>query len=166
AAIGDDVAGESPLLAKRIAQFLVGAAGFAIGAVVSAHDGGGFAVDNGGFESGQIGFLQVAFGGGGVKAVTRRLRTAVDREVFWRRDYFEITGIVPLQSLDEGDAEARGKIGIFAVGFLAAAPARVAKDVDIRAPEGKPFVTGVLAVSEEFVVFSASLGRDDVGDLV
>src|SRR5262249_2443617 len=95
-----------------------------------------------------------------------RLRTAVDREVFWRRDYFEITGIVPLQSLDEGDAEARGKIGIFAVGFLAAAPARVAKDVDIRAPEGKPFVTGVLAVSEEFVVFSASLGRDDVGDLV
>jgi len=38
----------------------------------------------------------------------------------------------PLQSFDEGNAMRLVKEGVFAVSFLAAAPARIAEDVDVR----------------------------------
>ena len=53
---------------------------------------------------------------------------------------------------------------IFAVGFLAAAPARIAEDVDVWRPDGKAEVAIVVVVGDGVVVFGASLCRDDFTD--
>ena len=46
-----------------------------------------------------------------------------------------VVGVVALHSGDVGNAHAAGEEGIFAVGLLAAAPARITEDVEIRGPE-------------------------------
>ena len=51
---------------------------------------------------------------------------------------------------------------IFAVGFLAAAPAGIAKDVDVRRPEGESVKDAVVAFALGLVVFGTGLGGDDV----
>ncbi len=63
-------------------------------------------------------------------------------------------------------AEVGGEEGIFAVGLLAAAPARIAEDVDVRRPDGETVVDGVNVVADGLVVFGAGFGGDDGGDLV
>ena len=47
------------------------------------------------------------------------------------RQPFELAG--SLQTLDRRDAHLAGQIGVFAIGFLDAAPTRIACDVDDRA---------------------------------
>ncbi len=59
-------------------------------------------------------------------------------EVFGRCDCEVIPGIVALQSGDISYAYAAGEERVFDVGLLAAAPARVAKDVQVRRPEIEP----------------------------
>ena len=70
--------------------------------------------------------------------------------------------VVALNSADEGDAQAAGQERVFAVSFLAAAPARVAKDVDVGRPEGEPVEDAVVALSLRLVVLGAGFLRDDV----
>ncbi len=57
------------------------------------------------------------------------------------------------------------RYGSSAIGFLSAAPARVAEDVDVRRPEGQPLVTAVRAFAEELVVLCAGLIADRRGHL-
>src|SRR5579871_773263 len=74
--------------------------------------------------------------------------------------------IVALKSLNECDSHARGEIGVFAVGFLAASPARIAKDIDVRGPDGEALVPlGRSVFGDGGVVFGAEFGADDVADL-
>ena len=66
-----------------------------------------------------------------------RFRPGVNGVVLRSRDDFQILRIVTLQSFDECDTEPAGEVRIFAVGFLSASPARVAKDIDVWRPEGE-----------------------------
>ena len=40
-----------------------------------------------------------------------------------------------LQAAHYGESHHRGKVGVFAVGFLSASPAWVTEDIDVRCPE-------------------------------
>src|SRR5437667_12883761 len=83
-----------------------------------------------------------------------------------RSDHFEVFWIASLQAFDEFDSEPCGQIRIFAIGFLAAAPTRIAKDVNVRAPEGQALVTRMLILTNELVMLGARLGRDYTGTLM
>ena len=136
AAIGDDITFEVPLAAELVLkQEFVGACGLAVDAVVGAHDGGGLGLCDGGAEGGQIGVDLVVLAYGHVGGVARRLGAAVHGVVFGRRDDAVISGVFTLHPGDEGHAHAPGEERVFAVGLLAAAPTRIAKDVDVRSPE-------------------------------
>ena len=98
--------------------------------------------------------------------VARRLRPAVYGIVLWCRNGQVILWIVSLQSGHVGNAHAAREEGVFAVCLLTAAPARIAKDVQIGGPEikaphdpGVPFayVLHVLDAS-----LNANLGRHGV----
>src|SRR5205085_6863875 len=53
-----------------------------------------------------------------------------------------------------------GEVRVLAVGLLAAAPARVAEDVDVRRPEGEALVARALAPPRELVVLGPRLVAD------
>jgi hypothetical protein len=57
-----------------------------------------------------------------------------------------------------------GDIRVFAVRFLAAAPAGIAKDVDIGRPEGEPVIAAGVVVGDGVVVFGTSFGGDGISD--
>ena len=61
---------------------------------------------------------------------------------------------------------AAGEERIFAVGFLPAAPARIAKDVDVGRPEGEAEERFVLVVAHGLVVLGAGLGGDGLAHAV
>jgi len=103
-------------------------------------------------------------GDGNVEAVAQGFRAAVNRVVLWSGDGLQVVWVVSLEARDEGDAEAAGEEGIFAVGFLAASPAGIAKDVDVGRPEGEAVVAAGVVVGDGVVVFGARFGGDDVGD--
>ena len=94
------------------------------------------------------------------------LGAAVDGVVLGGGDGLEVGGVVALEAFDEGDAEAGGEEGVFAVGLLAAAPAWIAEDVDVGRPDGEAVVDGVDVVADGLVVLGAGFGGDDGGDLV
>ena len=67
-----------------------------------------------------------------IEAVAQGLGAAVDGVVLGSGDNAEVFRIVALHSGHEGDAHAGSQKRIFAVRFLAASPAGITKDVDIR----------------------------------
>src|SRR5262249_17313077 len=136
----------------------------AVGPVVGAHYSFRLAFDDSGAEGGQVGLLQIALADRRVEAVPLRLGAAVNREVLRRRDDLQVAGVVALQALDIGDADARSQIWVFAESLHAAPPARVAEDIDVRAPEGQPLVAASVVLPRELVVLRTRLGRDHVGD--
>ena len=71
-----------------------------------------------------------------------------------------MVGIVALQPFDKCHAHAAGQIRVLAVGFVTASPAGIAKDVDIGAPKGQPFIDAAIPLTLEFVVFGAAFGRN------
>jgi hypothetical protein len=94
------------------------------------------------------------------------LGSAVHGEVLGRRHHFQIARVVALQPFYEGDAHLRCKVRVLAVGLLSAAPARIAKDVDVRRPERQSLVATMLPVPERLVMLRARLVTDDGADLV
>ena len=94
--------------------------------------------------------------------MTQLLRPAVYGKVLGRGHHFQIFGIVPLQPGDKGQAHARSEIGILTVGLLPSAPARIAKDVDVRRPYGQAKVDAVVAVGDGIGVFGSRFGGDGV----
>jgi len=162
-AVGDDVAAETPILAKKIEEKMVGAGGFAANGVVGAHDGIGVAVDDGGAEGGGVGVVEIVERNGDVHTMTENVGAAVNGEVFGSGDGFEVARVVALEAGDEGYTEAAGEEGIFTVGFLAASPARIAKDVDVGRPEGEAVVAAGIVVGDGVVKFGAGFGGNGVG---
>src|SRR6185437_14337493 len=129
--VGDHVALEPPSAAQGVLQReFVGAGRLAVDAVVSAHDRSGMTFDDGGAERRQISVFHVVFADIDVGEMARGLRSAVDDEMLRRRDGEVVVGIRALQPGNEGYAHLRGEKGILTIGFLAAAPPRVAEDVD------------------------------------
>ena len=89
----------------------------------------------------------------------------MDREVFWSRYDLVVGGIIALHSFHESDAQTAGEKWIFTVCFLAASPARIAKDVDIGRPEVEPVIDAVDTFTQRFAIFRASLGADGRSNL-
>src|SRR5579862_6347324 len=77
-------------------------------------------------------------------------------------DCFRMIRIVTLYAGDEGYAHPAGEEWIFAVGLLAASPARVAKNVDVGRPERQAVEDAVIAFLLGAVVLGARFGGDDV----
>jgi hypothetical protein len=124
---------ELPVPAQRaVEQGLAGAARHAVDCVVDAHHRLHAALDDRGAERGQVGVLEVVRRGLGVEAVPQRLGAGVDGVVLGGRRHDRMLGVVALQAGDEGHAERPGEERVLAVGLLAASPARVAEDVDVR----------------------------------
>ena len=160
-AVGDDVTVEVPGVAEVILEeHGVGAGGGSVDGVVGAHDGLRVGFRDGGAEGGQVGVFEVVRGDVDVGLVAGRLGAGVDGVVFGRGDDAEIARVIALHAGDEGDSHAAGEEGIFAVGFLAAAPAGIAKDVDIGRPEGEAEELFMLIVTNGFVVFGAGFNGD------
>ena len=91
---------------------------------------------------------------------------AVNGVMFGSGNRFEVTRVVALKAGDESDAKTGGEERIFAVGFLAASPTRIAEDVDVGRPEGETVVASGTVVEDGVVVFAAGFGGDDVSDAV
>src|SRR5687767_10861846 len=73
--------------------------------------------------------------------------------------------MIALEPSTEGDAETAREVRAFAVRFVAAAPALIAKDVDVGAPERESLVVTAIFVALELVVLGAPLVADGYGDL-
>ena len=92
--------------------------------------------------------------------VARRLRPAVYGIVLRGRNGQVILWIVALQSGHVGNAHAAGQERVFAVGLLTAAPARIAKDVQIRRPEIEASHDAGVSLARILHVLDASLNAN------
>ena len=68
--------------------------------------------------------------------------------------------------MDERHPHAGRQERVFAVGFVAAAPAGIAENVHVGRPEGEPFVNIPVTLGGIGVVLSPAFGGDDYGDLL
>ena len=138
-AVGDHVAVEAPGAAQRVLQQqLAGAGRLAVDPVVGAHHRAGATFDHRGAERRQVGVLKVAARDVDVGVVAGGFRAAVHGVVLGRGDHVQPLRMIALHALDVGHADPRGQERILAIGFLAAPPARVAEDVEVRRPGVEP----------------------------
>ncbi len=66
--------------------------------------------------------------------------------------------------MHHGRTQLTGEIGVLAEGFLAAAPAGIAEDIDVRRPEGEALVLAAATGREGGVVLGARFVGDRIGD--
>ncbi len=167
AAVRYHVAFESPFAAKLVLQQkLVGAGWLAVDAVVSAHHGVGLGLGHCGAKGGQIGIHFVVLAHSHVGHVPCGFRPAVYGKVLGGRDDAVVVRIVALHAGDEGNAHPRGQERVFAISLLAAAPTRIAEDVDVGRPEVQPFKDVAVPGTHILHMLDAALGADGYGHFV
>src|SRR4029079_11611946 len=71
-------------------------------------------------------------------------------------DRLEIFRVVTLQTRHKRNSHSTGQIGILAVSFLPASPARVAKNIDIGRPEIETFVDIPPSCADSLIVLGSS----------
>ena len=95
-AVGDNIPLESPLTAQLILQqILIRARRLAIDRVIGAHHRSRLALHNSGAECRLVRIHLIVLAHVHIREVARRLRSAVHRIVFWRRDGEIVFGIMP-----------------------------------------------------------------------
>ncbi len=159
-AVGDDISLEAPLFPEDIVEIGVGAGGVVTELVVGAHHRPDLSIHDQLPESREVGFEEVAVANVDIKGMADRLGARVDGKVFGGGHCFQVIGIVALKASDELNPHLAGEVGIFAVGLMAPAPARITEDVDIGGPEGKPLVDAPFTAAEHLVVFGAGFVGD------
>src|SRR5436190_1811493 len=138
-AVRDYISLEMPGPTQRmLQQELIRAGRLTIDCVVGAHDGIGMAFDNRSAKCWRVRVQLVMLADVNVGKVTRGFRPAVNSEMLRCGDNSKVVRIVSLHSGDERHSQAPAQEGIFSIGLLPAAPAWVAKDIDIRGPEIQP----------------------------
>ncbi len=165
-AIRDDVALEAPFIAQRFKEQAIRACRFTAHGVVRTHDRISLAFHDRGAKRRSVGVRQIVRGHRHVKTVPQNFRAAMNGKVFGCRDRFQIVRVVALQAGNECHPDAAGEVGILAIGFLAASPARVAKNVDVGRPKSEAVVAAGVCMLDRIVIFGASFGGDHVGDAV
>src|SRR6266566_2305241 len=98
-----------------------------------------------------------------VKEMPEDFGAAVNGEVLGCGNSFQIVRVVALQAGNECHADAAGKKWIFSVGFLAAPPARVTKDIDVGRPKGETEVAAHVSMLNGVIVFGARFRGDHIG---
>src|ERR1700736_1450170 len=101
-----------------------------------------------------------------IEVMSLGLGTAVHGVMLGRSADFHVPRIIALHSGNEGHSHAGGEVRILTVGFLAAAPARVAKDVDVGRPEVQALVAQMLATTFGLAVLGAAFVADRSGYLM
>src|SRR5215472_6024358 len=99
---------------------------------------------------------------GHIFSMAQRFWAAVNGKMLRSGNDLQVFRIVALQAGDESNTDATGEKGVFAVGFLAASPAWVAKDVDVGRPKGEAKIAARISMLDSVVVFGARFGRDNV----
>ncbi len=167
-AVGNNVALKAPGSAQMIfQQQIVGAGWLAIDAVIRAHDRSGLRFDDRRPEGRQIGIFQVMGRYEYVGDVAGRFRPRVNGKVLRSRNDVRQVGVVALHARDEGNTHPGCQVRIFAVGFLAPAPSRVAEDVDVGRPgiEAGSYVAEVSGLAAQGMK-GANLDADRRGDIM
>src|SRR5262252_1362019 len=163
-AIRNHISFKAPLTAQLVhEQKFVGARWLAVDAVVRAHHGPGFAFGYGSTKRRQIGLHFIVLAYAYVGLMPRGLRAAVYRIVLGRSNGAVVARIVALHTGDKGNAQAPGQKGVFAVGLLAPAPARVTENVAVRSPKIQAFKNVAVACAHRLRVLDARLGADRDG---
>ena len=158
-AVADHVAVEVPGLPQVIAQqHGIGARRRAVDGVVRAHRRLRVRLGNHRPKRGQIRILKVVRGNIDVGLMPRRFRAAMNGKVLWCGHHARMAGIVALHSRNEGDAHPARQKRVFPVGLLAASPARIAKDIDVRRPECQTEELFALVLANRLVIFGARFG--------
>src|SRR5437870_294709 len=135
-AVGNDVSLKVPFAAKLLLQQeLVHARGLPVDAVVGAHYRSRLRFRNGGAERREVSVKLVVFTDLHIGGVTGGFWAAVHSKMLGRRNHAVIFRIVSLHSRNKCHAHLCCEEWIFAVGFLAASPARVTKNIDVGGPE-------------------------------
>jgi len=163
-AIGNNIPFEAPFVAQSVKEQVIRARRFAAHGVVRAHYRIGLAFHNRGAKRGSIGVRKIVRGNRHIKAMPQNFRAAVDGKVLGCRDCFQIARIIALQAGNEGHSDAAGEIRIFAVGFLAASPTRIAKNIDIRRPEGEAVIAASVSMLDGVVIFGPRFRGNHIGD--
>src|ERR1035437_3606617 len=78
----------------------------------------------------------------------------------------QVIEVVALHAGNKRHAHLAGEEWVFAVGFLAASPARIAEDVDVGRPEGQPIKDSVVALSLCLVILRAGFAGDGLSHIV
>ncbi len=131
-AIRHDIPLKAPVLAQvLLQQQAVRACRLTIHGVVGTHDGLDFRLCDSRTKGRQVSVFQIVARHLNIRRVACGFRAAVHGEVLRRCDGLQVLRVIALQARDERHAHARGEIRVFAVGFLATTPARIAEDVDV-----------------------------------
>ena len=132
-AIGDDETGKLPFVAQDVLdQQVASTRRLSIDAVVGAHERIRARFTNAGLEVREVRLAEVTFAHDRIECVALGFGSAVDGEVFHGGDRLEVLRMVALKPADELNRQPACEERIFAEGFLAASPTRVAEDVDVR----------------------------------
>ena len=141
AAVRHDVAREAPLASQDVLeQDIAPARGAPVHAVVGAHQRVGVAFPDAGGEVRQIALAQIALADDGVEGVARGLGPRVHGEMLHGRDRLQVFRVIALHPTDELHGEPAGEERVLPVCLLAAAPARIAEQIDVRRPEGESLI--------------------------
>ena len=156
-----------PLAAQDIdQQGLAAAAGFAVGAVVSTHNG-----FNTGFldqcaESGEVSFPHILLGSDGIEMMAVAFGAGVNGKVLGAGSGLQVVGIFALHALNKAHAQAAGQERVLTVSFMAAAPAGITEDVDVGSPDGQAFVDIAVVMAAAEVVLAAGFHADYIADFL
>ncbi len=94
------------------------------------------------------------------------LRSAVDGVMLGTGRCLHVLAVT-LERLDKRNPNPAGQIGVFAVGFLTAPPARIAEDIDIGCPEGQSIILfAFLPLAQCLMVFGTPFIGNHGADLV
>ncbi len=160
---------EFPLVAQNLLkQTCIAATGLAVQTLVGAHHLCHMAVLHQRFKSRKVRFPEIAQRQRiDVHAVSAPLRPAVNSKMLGAGQQLFIL-LVPrsLQSAHDCQAHARSQIRVFAVSFLAASPARVAENVDVRCPKRDALVDFRMSLVSGYVVLGPRLGAHHVETLM
>src|SRR6266700_7148583 len=160
-AVGNHVSLKVPFATKLLLQQeLVHARGLPIDAVVGAHYRSRLRLCNGGAERRKIRIKLVVFADLHIGGVAGGLRAAVHSEMLGRRNHAVIFRIVSLHSRNKRHAHLCCEEWIFAVGFLAASPTRVTKNVDVGGPEIEALEDVAMPSAHGLRVLDASFDTD------
>ncbi len=166
-AIGNHVAIKFPGAAQLIfQQERVCASRLAVDAVVSAHNRLGLAFRDRCAKRRQVSVFHVVLRYLHVHAMPRCFRSAVHGKMFRRGNHAKIFWIVTLQSGDKRHSHSSGEKRILAVGFLAAAPPRIAKNIYVRGPEVEPLHNVAPSCAHRLIMFGARFGANHFGHVM
>ena len=165
-AVGNNMPGKSPLAAQNILQEqFAGAAWLIQRAVIGAHHSLNLGLRDQLLESRQVGGIQIAAADLRVEAVTKFLRPAVNGIMLGAGSSFQVLWVIALQAAHKRSAHFAGQERVFTPGFLAAPPARIAENIDIRRPKGQSLVEVWFPLfSQGLMILGAAFVADGRGD--